>query len=356
LRDDCAAQSQGLLFMVKAEFRGMLTGLTVVAVLTLIAISVDVGIPGQDLLQSIRFHLAAAMLVLPILLALNGAWLRGLLVLGAILLSVGEGGLSLLRQQDLREPLLERATLAEFSLLNYNVLSGNLMGAEAAELVVTTAPDIAVIMEAPGIERYFDRLATVLPYRVGCDEPQTCDLALFSRTPLIDAGVQPLGPLRRLRLITARTIIGGQMVTLVAVHLSKPYFDENADAELFHIWRVLRDMEGPLVVTGDFNAAPWSRALIDSYAPPIWFRRRNIPPHGRSSSGISACRSTICSPGPRHWCRISPLRRRSAPTIGACSPASASSPAPDPRAGGSLIFARSEAPASGSFAQPGGAR
>ena len=67
------------------------------------------------------------------------------------------------------------------------MLSQNLTGGDAADAIVKAASDIAVVMEAPGIEHYFDRMATVYPYRAGCDAPAICDLALFSRTPLIDA-------------------------------------------------------------------------------------------------------------------------------------------------------------------------
>lgn len=249
--------------MVKAEFRGVVTGLAAVGSIVLIAISVDLGVPGQALLQTIRFHLATAMLILPVLLLISGARRRAVLMLALVIMSLGQGGLIVLRQQDLRVPLAGRATLADFSLLNYNVLADNPTGTDAADLIVRTESDIAVIMEAPGIRPYFDRIGSVFPYHAGCDAPAPCDLALFSRTPLIDAQVYPLGVLRRLRFITAKTVIDGQMVTLAAVHLSKPYFDENARVELFHVMRVLRDIEGPLVVTGDFNAAAWSRALVD---------------------------------------------------------------------------------------------
>lgn len=249
--------------MVKAELRGILTGFAAVAAGVLVAVSLDVGVPGQALLQSIRFHLAIGMLALPLLLLLGGARWRALLFLLLIIASVTQGGLVVLGQHNTRTILADARPLTEFSLLSFNVLSENARGDDAADFIVETAPDVAVIMEAPGVEPYFDRLATVLPYRAGCDVSATCDLALFSRTPLIDAQVHPLGDLHRLRFITARTVINGQMVTLAAVHLSKPYFDENAWVELYQVRRALRDIEGPVIVSGDFNAAAWSRSVAD---------------------------------------------------------------------------------------------
>jgi len=60
---------------------------------------------------------------------------------------------------------------------------------------------------------------------------------------------------------------------VVAVHLSKPYFDENAWAELREVGWALSRIEGPVVVSGDFNATAWSEA-ISSFAE----REGLVPP------------------------------------------------------------------------------
>lgn len=256
--------------MVKAEFRGFVTGLAILGALTLLAIGLD--IQALDTLNSVRFHLAGAMLALPVLLVLVGTRWRALIMLVLVLASLGQGALIVLRQQEARTPLAGIPSSGEFVLLNYNVLSGNLTGEVAADSIVRAEPDVAVIMEAPGIAAHFGRLQASFPYHAGCDSAP-CDLLLLSKTPLIDAQVRGLGPLGRLRLITARTVIGDEMVTLVAVHLSKPYFDENAWVELWQIGRTLADIEGPLVISGDFNAAAWSEALSSFVA-----QERLVPP------------------------------------------------------------------------------
>ena len=82
------------------EFRGAITALALVACLAVLAASFDVGIPGQSLLQSLRFHIAAVVLVLSIVLFASRAWWRGLLVLVVAVSSAAQGGLLVKAQQD----------------------------------------------------------------------------------------------------------------------------------------------------------------------------------------------------------------------------------------------------------------
>ena len=46
--------------MLRSEIRGAVSGLALVAAFLLAAVSIDFDIPGQALLQTLRFHIAAA--------------------------------------------------------------------------------------------------------------------------------------------------------------------------------------------------------------------------------------------------------------------------------------------------------
>lgn len=174
--------------------------------------------------------------------------------------ALAHGGLLLLELHDRRqEPL--GARLAELRVMNYNVLTMNSRARDAAQFIIDTAPDIAVVMESPGIEPYLDQISETFPYRVGCQNSATCDISILSRLPIADGQIQTMAPFNRERLAIAPVTIDGQRVTIVAVHLSKPYFDEASWVELGHLERVLRRIEGPIILSGDFNAAPWSDPL-----------------------------------------------------------------------------------------------
>lgn len=245
---------------LRSEIRGILTGVSLVAAVVLVAISMPPRIPGQELLHSLRFHIAIACLVLPLLLLINGAWIRASLFGALVALSLGQGALIVRAQQATRAPLPGEDAPA-FTLMSFNVLSSNRSGRELADYVIASAPDIAVIMEAPGIARYLPDLLQTFPYKLGCDGRATCDLMVLSRTPFTSGEVRPLYPLNRERLILGVTEIAGRSVNIVGVHLSKPYFDETAAIELDSVEKALVSIDGPMVLAGDLNAAAWSRSV-----------------------------------------------------------------------------------------------
>ncbi|QDZ10840.1 endonuclease/exonuclease/phosphatase family protein [Devosia ginsengisoli] len=239
-----------------------MTGLSVVAALVIFAVSVDFGVPGQELLSTLRFHIGAVLLLLPLGLALSGARLRALVMAGLVGLSLAQGAAIVLGQQQRRAPLENAAPQASFRVLSFNILNDNRRGAEAAAFAIDSDADILVLMETAGLGAAgLDAIAARYPHRLGCDAPATCDVTIFSRTPLADTRILRLEGLNRRRLLTAATIIDGQPVTIVALHLTKPYFDNVAVFELRQARSVIGAIEGPVLLAGDFNAAAWSEQI-----------------------------------------------------------------------------------------------
>lgn len=154
-----------------AEFRGLFTGLALVGIATLIAIDGPTVIPGQELLQSLRFHIAAGMLGLVVLLLISRAWWRGILLLPLLLTSAGQGGLIIYRQQESRAQYDGRREIAQARVLNFNVLSSNERGSDIADYMIATAPDVMFVMESNAIRSQQARLALDFPYAAGCDAP-----------------------------------------------------------------------------------------------------------------------------------------------------------------------------------------
>ena len=161
----------------KAEIRGVLTGLGAVGLVLLAAISVGTVIPGQELLGSLRFHIGIALLALAIALLLAGARWRALLLGAIICASLGQGALVIMDQLSARSPMAGQTPLAQFKLLSFNVLATNPRSAEIAAYMAETLPDVAVIMETPGIQSQIAGLSATFPYHVGCANPATCACA-----------------------------------------------------------------------------------------------------------------------------------------------------------------------------------
>ncbi|MHA6297710.1 endonuclease/exonuclease/phosphatase family protein [Devosia sp. CAU 1758] len=242
------------------EFRGALLALGALLVFVLAVIAFRPGLPGELLLQSLRFHLVACGILLALAVILVGARWRGVVLL-AIVLAAGLHGLTYVMEFQGRRVGHAAAPLAQFRFLSFNVLANNRRAEALVETVLADPPDVMLVMETPGVEEHLARLAEVLPYQAGCDMPQNCDISLHSRFPFEDVVVTNLPPLGRERLVVGRIRINEKPVTMVGVHLTKPYYDNTADIELRSIDRVLSGIDGPVVLAGDFNSASWSEPL-----------------------------------------------------------------------------------------------
>lgn len=247
------------------ELRGAITALALVVCGVLLAVSVDFGVPGQALLQSLRFHIAAALLGLVLLLFIGGAWRRGLLFLFVFAVSAGQGGAIIYRQQEARIAAQGVGSKPLLRLLSFNLLVDNRNGAAIADFIIGSGADVVLLMEASPIGPYREKLLATYPYHAGCDISDDCSTVLLSRTPLENVAVGSLSEVWRNRLITAATVVGGQRVNIVGAHLVKPYFDDFPDEELRRLGLAIGRLEGPLLLAGDFNAAAWS-ARIDGLA------------------------------------------------------------------------------------------
>ncbi len=242
------------------ELRGAITALALVVSAVLVAVSVDLGVPGQALLQSIRFHIAAGLLAAVLALFFTGAWRRALLFVLVFGLSAGEGAMIVLEQQQRREIIGAAEAKPLFRMLSFNTLQSNLdSGQKITDYILASGADVVLLMEAGPVRPFIDELAQTYPSRAGCEDKVTrCETILFSKTPLADIQVRSMSPVWSNRLITATTVIGGQTINLVGAHLVKPYFDDFAAGEAYVLRQALQAMKGPLVLAGDFNAAGWS--------------------------------------------------------------------------------------------------
>jgi len=247
---------------VLRELRGALTAFCVVVCGALVLVSFDLGIPGQVVLQSLRFHVAAVLFGLAVLLFVTRAWWRGMLFLVAFSLSAGQGALVIYRQQEARATFASQPNRPLFKMLSFNLLQTNREnGHKIAQFIENSGADLVLVMEAGPVGPFAEEIAAIYPYRSDCPPKEACEMYLLSRTPLSHLQVGNLSTVWTNRLITARTEIGGQTITIVAAHRIKPYFDEFPDEETWRLDRVLKAIEGPLVLAGDFNAAAWSVSI-----------------------------------------------------------------------------------------------
>lgn len=154
-------------------------------------------------------------------------------------------------------PAGENVVGQAFKLISFNMLGDNDANAEhIAEFLIKSDADAAYIMEGAPLAPYLARIAATFPYRLGCMVgTETCDLLMFSKHPLESAKFVTLSDLRSDRMATAQVTISDTTINLVALHVSKPYFDDYHEMELFNASWLMMGMHGPLIVGGDFNSS-----------------------------------------------------------------------------------------------------
>lgn len=244
------------------ELRGALTAFALVLCALLFLVSYDVGIPGQSLLQSLRFHLGAAMVGLVLLHLVSGAWWRAVLFLAVAAVSVGQGGLVVYKQQQARAAVADLPSKPVFRMLSFNLLQSNMgSGREIVTFIENSGADLVLLLEAGPAEPFEAELAKTYPYRSQCTAAGACDTFLLSKTPLTDTKVTAMSKVWDNRLIVASTVIGGQTINVVGAHMTKPYFDDVSEEEAIRMGHAISHSEGPLVLAGDFNAAGWSQNI-----------------------------------------------------------------------------------------------
>lgn len=170
-------------------------------------------------------------------------------------------------QEFRREPGPQALAAPHFRLLSFNIMGDNSENGEGiADYILSSRADVAVILEARPLFSQLGRLARVFPHRIGCDtDGEGCDLLLLSRRPFVETMKASLSDLRKNRFALARIDFAGRTLNIAAAHLTKPYYDQYHDEELYNLGELIEATEGPLLVAGDFNSdiiAPDMQAFI----------------------------------------------------------------------------------------------
>jgi endonuclease/exonuclease/phosphatase (EEP) superfamily protein YafD len=159
-----------------------------------------------------------------------------------------------------------------------------------------TGADLMILLETRP-ENIAGLDATGLPYRTSCQGRFfACSATLLSRHPFLEEGRDLCA------IAVAATVQTPQLerITLVGVHLNRPWPDsarhQHQMACLAQEVAALR-AQGPVLIAGDFNAAPWSFALrrMDAQLPGFSRITRAMPTWPAGGARIS--RFGVPTPG-----------------------------------------------------------
>ncbi|MGZ9809235.1 endonuclease/exonuclease/phosphatase family protein [Pseudoroseicyclus sp. H15] len=226
------------------------------------------------IVDSLRLHLLLLTLILAAF-----AWLLRWRRAGGAVAVAALVGLAILGG-DYARRVAPVGAQTDLTVLWFNVLGGNHIAPETlAAAVMESGADIVAFAEAAPARDLPEILSETYPYSLGCtpDMRGACGLLILSRLPLEDADLADISPYsRKRRAAFTVTLPDRSQIAVMPVHMIKPWFFRYTADEEAAVSDLLSDWPGdlPLVVMGDFNAAPWSRRMLG-------FERRNGLLHAR---------------------------------------------------------------------------
>ncbi|WP_194096585.1 endonuclease/exonuclease/phosphatase family protein [Marivivens aquimaris] len=206
-------------------------------------------------MDSLSLHLLIMGLLLVGVIAALGA-IRVALAAGLVTLTA----LGFLLADQRQHSLPFVAAEGSVRVLWFNVLYDNVeKSAAIVDAIIEANPDLVVLGEAGALVADMDRLAANYDWITDCPDDH-CEVVMLGRGES-SAEEQRFGILRPGRYFTAELPVGGSMLTVVGAHFVKPWFDGLAGTEQWQLRNRVRKIEGPVLVVGDFNAAPWSNPV-----------------------------------------------------------------------------------------------
>lgn len=151
-------------------------------------------------------------------------------------------------------------------LLVSNVLTSNRNAEALIAAVRRERPDLLIALETDDWwEAQLDQLGDLLPHALRCPQDNLYGMHVFSRQPIEDGSVRFLVEADVPSMHLSVRIEDETAVRMHVLHPAPPSPTENEesaprDAELLAVGRSLEDDTGPVIVVGDLNATPWSRA------------------------------------------------------------------------------------------------
>lgn len=128
------------------------------------------------------------------------------------------------------------------------------------DLVETIEPDVITLQEITASNREsIEPLLAAYPHAMICKIDTLESIAVLSRMPMDREGA---GCIADARVAWVHIDVGGQPVGVATTHLTWPYpYDQHLQKE--RLKPVLASLPGPVILAGDFNAAPWSHTVLD---------------------------------------------------------------------------------------------
>jgi endonuclease/exonuclease/phosphatase (EEP) superfamily protein YafD len=146
-----------------------------------------------------------------------------------------------------------------FDVLNINVNARNSDYTAIAEAIRAADTDLVAVIElTPGLDRALGAAVDLYPFRFSASADNNFGIGILSRYPLISASGFSTGPTTAIDSVVQ---LPTGPIRLIATHLFPPMGQAMArirNRQLDQLASYAAQVEGPLLICGDFNLTPYS--------------------------------------------------------------------------------------------------
>jgi len=149
-------------------------------------------------------------------------------------------------------------------IVQFNLWVDNVDPVGTANWILKEDADVVVVEEISDIPgRIIARLKGVYPYQIGCRDPYPCSTMILTKTAPIQTGGWPI-PFGRANLAWVKLTGPGGDYVIAGVHHAWPYPVGIQPDQVPWTASTLKAFDQHnLILSGDFNSTPWTRALKD---------------------------------------------------------------------------------------------
>ncbi len=210
--------------------------------------------PLADSVGHFRFHLTAIMLLMTASLAVVRDW-RYL----GVALAVSAAGIAGMAPAFPVPGAGADDNAPAITIVQLNLSFRNTRPDAVADFIRRERADIVTLQEVTGkTRRVIDILAEDYPFQILCPTGRVGGQAVLSRLPRAPGDSE--GCAERGGMAWMRVMVGGKPVSIASLHLSWPY-PFGQERHINQMEDYMRDLPRPVLLAGDFNAAPWSYAV-----------------------------------------------------------------------------------------------
>jgi endonuclease/exonuclease/phosphatase (EEP) superfamily protein YafD len=168
-------------------------------------------------------------------------------------------------------------------LMTHNIFGLNTDMKRMAAAIFAEDPDIVALQEYFPEQSSLDALLKPhYPYAVRCQGGKRANIGLYSKirfdkemTPA-DCPLEASGQ-RTAHIVAGFTLANGTHFSVLTTHFDWPLPADRQQQELATIEATIKQVDGPLVVVGDFNSTPWSYAMKRFEAATALHRETRAP-------------------------------------------------------------------------------